>query len=240
LALAIVGADHNWRISWWRTVYLSCWAALGHRRKESMSTIIRGIILGLSITAPIGPTNIEVIRRGTKEGWRSAAIFCLGVMVALVLYLLLVTFGLSFLTESAAFNTLLTSFGILVLAYLAYNSIRDFFGGTEIDLDEQASANKHFIPGIVLTISNPAILLLWTGIMGADLAASRASMDHGFLLSCGILIGVAVFFTILTLLVHYGQKFLRQRVLKYVSLVAGVVLLFFCVRFAYDLLGRFL
>ncbi len=208
--------------------------------KESMSTIIRGIILGLSITAPIGPTNIEVIRRGSREGWRSAAIFCLGVIVALVLYLLLVTFGLSFLTESAVFNTLLTSLGVLVLAYLSYNSIRDFFAGTEIDLHEQASGNKHFIPGVVLTISNPAILLLWTGIMGADLAASHASVGQGFLLSFGILIGVAVFFTILTLLVHYGRKFLRQRYLKYVSLVAGVVLLFFCVRFAYDLLGRFL
>jgi threonine/homoserine/homoserine lactone efflux protein len=205
-----------------------------------MSTIIRGIILGLSITAPIGPTNIEVIRRGTKEGWRAAAIFCLGVVVALVLYLLLVTFGLSFLTESEEFNILLTSLGVLVLAYLSFNSFRDFFTGTEIDLDEQAGGNKHFIPGIVLTISNPAILLLWSGIMGADLAASRASMGQGFLLSIGILIGVGVFFTALTLLIHNGRRFLRQRYFKYVSLIAGVILLFFCVRFAYDLLGRFL
>jgi arginine exporter protein ArgO len=60
-----------------------------------MSAIIRGIILGLSITAPIGSTNVEV------------------------------------------------------------------------------DSNVHFVPGIVLTISNPVILLLWTGIMGADLAASR-------------------------------------------------------------------
>jgi len=205
-----------------------------------MSTIIRGIILGLSITAPIGPTNIEVIRRGSKEGWRSAAIFCVGVIVALVLYLLLVTFGLSFLTESAVFNTLLTSLGVLVLAFLSYNSMRDFFTGTEIDLNGQASGNKHFIPGVVLTISNPAILLLWTGIMGADLAASHASVGQGFQLSFGILIGVVVFFATLTLLIHYGRKSLRQRYFKYVSLVAGVMLLFFCVRFAYDLLGRFL
>lgn len=205
-----------------------------------MNTIIRGIVLGLSITAPIGPTNIEVIRRGTKGGWRPAAIFCLGVITALVLYLLLVTFGLSFLTESAVFNTLLTSFGVLVLAYLSYNSFRDFFAETELDLDEQVSGNNQFIPGLVLTISNPAILLLWTGIMGADLAASRASAGQGLLLSFGILIGGAVFFAILTLLIHYGRKFLRQRYFKYVSLVAGVVLLFFCTRFAYALLVRFL
>ena len=201
-----------------------------------MSTIIRGLILGLSITAPIGPTNIEVIRRGSKEGWRSAAVFCLGVIVALILYLLLVVFGLSFLTESTVFNTLLTSFGIVVLAYLSYSSIKDFFAGTEIDLSGQVSSNRQFVPGVVLTISNPAVLLLWTGIMGADLAASRASLGQGMLLSFGILSGVAVFFTFLTTLIHHGRKFLRQRYFKYVSLAAGIVLLFFCVKFAYDLL----
>ena len=44
-----------------------------------MSTLLRGILLGLSITAPIGPTNVEVIRRGAQEGWKSARAFCLGV-----------------------------------------------------------------------------------------------------------------------------------------------------------------
>ena len=158
----------------------------------------------------------------------------------MILYLLLVVFGLSFLTESRVFNTLLTSFGVIVLAYLSYNSIRDFFVGREVDLEEQGDGNKHFVPGIVLTMSNPAVLLLWTGIMGADLAASRASVGQGLLLSLGIMIGVAVFFVILTIVIHYGRRLLQRRYLKYVSLVAGVVLLFFCVKFAYGLLSQLL
>jgi threonine/homoserine/homoserine lactone efflux protein len=204
-----------------------------------MGTVIRGIILGLSITAPIGPTNVEVIRRGVKEGWRSAFVFCLSVMVALVLYLLLVVFGLSFLTESTVFNTLLTAFGVVVLAYLSYNSFSDFFTGEEIDASGEVDSNAHFVPGIVLTISNPAILLLWTGIMGADLAASRSSFGEGLSLGLGILIGVFLFFVCLTALIHYGRRFLQQRYFRYVSLVAGIVLLYFCVRFAYSFLTLF-
>jgi threonine/homoserine/homoserine lactone efflux protein len=203
-----------------------------------MSTLIRGIILGLSITAPIGPTNIEVIRRGTKEGWQAAIKFCLGALIILVLYLLLATLGFAFLTESAVFNTLLTFIGILVLAYLSYNSLRDFFTASEIDLGESVSGNQHFIQGVVLTISNPAILLLWTGIMGADMATGQASAGQGFLLSSGILIGVTLFFSFLIPLVHFGRTFLRQRHLKYVSLIAGMVLLFFCIRFLYALIGQ--
>ena len=82
-----------------------------------MSTLLRGILLGLSITAPIGPTNVEVIRRGAQQGWKSARAFCLGVIVALVIYLLLVVLGLSFLTESELFNIVLTTLGVLVLIY---------------------------------------------------------------------------------------------------------------------------
>jgi threonine/homoserine/homoserine lactone efflux protein len=204
-----------------------------------MSSILRGIILGLSITAPIGPTNAEVIRRGTRQGWRAAAVFCLGALTALALYLLLATLGLSILTQSAVFNTLLTASGILVLAFLSYNSIRDFFAAAQTNMDEPASSGRHFVPGVLLTISNPAILLIWTGIMGADLASTSASVGQGFLLSGGVLIGAAVFFTLLTLAIHYGSKFLRQRYHRFVSLAAGLVLLFFCVRLAYDLLLRF-
>jgi threonine/homoserine/homoserine lactone efflux protein len=76
--------------------------------------------------------------------------------------------------------------------------------------------------------------------MGADLASTGASVAQGFLLSLGILIGAAVFFALLTIVIHDGRKFLRQRYLRLVSLVAGLVLLFFCVRFAYDLVTRFL
>jgi threonine/homoserine/homoserine lactone efflux protein len=92
---------------------------------------------------------------------------------------------------------------------------------------------------VVLPISNPAILLLWTGIMGADLAASGASLGQGLMLSIGILIGVVVFFAALIFLIHHGRKFLRQRYIKYVSLASGIVLLVFCVRFAYGLLAQF-
>ena len=205
-----------------------------------MEIILRGIILGLSITAPIGPTNVEVIRRGTYAGWRSAAMFCLGVIVALVLYLLLATFGLSFLTESETFNTILTGFGVLVLGYLAFVSIGDYLRGVEIQLQEEGSGRKHFVPGIVLTISNPAILLLWTGIMGADLATMHATPQEGLLLSTGILIGVTIFFTVLVTLIHSGRRFLNGCYLKYVSLVAGVALLIFCLRFAYGLLDQLL
>ena len=197
-----------------------------------MNIILSGLLLGLSITAPVGPTNIEVIRRGLKESWKSSASFCLGVIVALIIYLLLVIFGLSFLTQSKLFNLILLFFGVLVLFYLSYNAVRDFFKKKELDLSGETDNRKNFVSGIILTISNPAVLLLWTGIMGANLASSSASLSKGLLLSFGILIGVVIFFTFLISLIHGGRRFINQKNFKYVSLVAGLVLLYFAIKFS--------
>lgn len=201
-----------------------------------MDAILRGIILGLSITAPLGPTNVEVIRRGLKEGWKSAFIFCIGVMVALLLYLALVAFGLSFLAKSREFGIILSIFGVAVLCYLAYNAMRDFFNPKKLPLDGKAASRANFVPGIILTISNPAVLLLWTGIIGADLS-SQSSPEQGLLLSFGILVGVLAFFIFLTALIRGGRKFINQKNFRYISLAAGLVLLYFALSFGYQLLS---
>ena len=71
--------------------------------------------------------------------------------------------------------------------------------------------------------------------MGADISTNSASLEEGIVLSLGILIGVTLFFSILTMVIHYGRKYLKQRYIKYVSLITGVVLLGFCIWFTYDL-----
>jgi threonine/homoserine/homoserine lactone efflux protein len=200
-----------------------------------METFLEGIVLGLSITAPIGPTNIEVIRRGLKHGWKSAAAFCLGVETALILYLLLVLSGLSFLTESEIFTTVLLTIGTIVLFHLAYGAARDFFKKEEIDLSCKAASGRQFLPGLGLTISNPAVLLLWTGIMGASLSAG-VSHPQGRLLAIGILAGVSIFFTFLTSVIHWGKRFVSGRNFRYVSLAASLVLLSFGVKFGHQLI----
>ena len=200
-----------------------------------MNALLRGIILGLSITAPIGPTNAEVIRRGFKDGWKSSSLFCAGVLVALVIYLSLVGFGFSYLADSRGFNIVMLSFGVIVLAYLSCNALRDFFHSGGLEFDKNGRSTRHFLSGIGLTISNPAVLLLWTGIMGADLSSSRESLEDGITLSLGILIGVVVFFTALNALIHFGRQFIKRKYLRFVSLGAGFILLFFTVKFAVDL-----
>lgn len=204
-----------------------------------MNVILQGFLLGLSISLPIGPTNIEVLRRGLKEGWKSAVLFVLGNLVALVFYLLLIIFGLSFLTQSKLFNTLLSVFGIIVLFYLSYLAIKDFFSEKEYKLGTKIESEKNFLPGVILTISNPVVLLFWTGILSSSFNNKQQSLFDGLLLSLGIILGDILFFIFYIFLIHKGRKFLNKNTYRYFSLIAGLILIYFGINFGIKFIGSF-
>lgn len=200
-----------------------------------MQTLFEGIILGLSITAPIGPTNVEVIKKGLIQGWKAASLFSIGVLVALIIYLLIVMIGMSILLKSQIFNKALLMIGVIILFYLAFNSINDFILIKELDFYKTNHKNKNFIEGIILTISNPAVLVLWSGILGADFAVTSTNLTDRILLSFGIIVGVTVFFIFLIALIHHGKKIITQKFYRYISLIAGIILFYFGLKFAIQL-----
>jgi threonine/homoserine/homoserine lactone efflux protein len=205
-----------------------------------MSSIIEGIILGLSVAAPVGPTNIEMIRRGLKSGFWSCILFAAGVKVALIAYLTAVFAGLSFLTEVELFSTVLSFFGVIVLFYLGYTSIKDFFNRHNLTIEGDGRDSNHLVSGILLTIANPAVLLFWSGIIGANIATREFNLNSSLLVSGGILIGVSIWFLFLSTMIHAGRKYITPRVFGYISLGAGLVLIGFGLNFGYRMLLRFI
>ena len=204
-----------------------------------MPTLIEGILLGLSVAAPVGPTNIELIRRGLKSGFGACIAFALGVEVALVIYLVAVFAGLSFVTEVVWFNLLLSAFGVVVLFYLGFSNIKVLFSADSFDMSAGTQDSRHFVPGIVLTLTNPAVLLFWSGIIGANVATKDFNLGMSLSLSGGILIGVSLWFVALSALLHGGRRWITPRVFKVISAVAGLVLIGFGLNFGYRIIQSF-
>lgn len=203
-----------------------------------MPPLIEGFILGLSVAAPIGPTNIEMIRRGLRSGFWACVLFAAGVEVALIVYLCAVFAGLSFLTEAKWFNLSLSIFGVLVLFYLGSMSIRDFFHRHDLDLDAEGQDDRHLVSGIVLTIANPAVLLFWSGIIGANIATREFSPHTSLLISGGILSGVGAWLLLLSALIYGGRRFITPQVFGYISALAGLVLIGFGLSFGYRIVAE--
>jgi threonine/homoserine/homoserine lactone efflux protein len=205
-----------------------------------VAIVFEGIILGLSVAAPIGPTNIEMIRRGLKYGFLACILFAAGVEIALGTYLITIFAGLSFLTDVELFNITLSIFGVVVLFYLGFVSIRDFFNRHTLNPGDVVMDKSHFVSGVLLTITNPAVLLFWSGIIGANIGTKEFSLINSLLVSSGIVIGVTVWFLFLSTIIHGGRKYITPKIFGIISGLAGAVLIGFGILFGTRVLLKFL
>ena len=62
-----------------------------------MMLLLRGIMLGFAIAAPVGPIGLLCIRRTLAHGWRAGFVSGLGAATADTMYGLLAAFGITVL-----------------------------------------------------------------------------------------------------------------------------------------------
>ncbi|MDO8495302.1 MAG: LysE family transporter [bacterium] len=201
-----------------------------------MSVIFQNIILGISLAAPIGPANIAIIKKGLNAGFISGFILGIGVVTADIFYLLLIYFGLSRILNIPIIQSVTWIFGSIILLYLGYQSIKENF--RRIDLEDQRSVEKNsFIDGFLINISNPMTIVWWIGVFGSALTESlNKSVDKfsALLHSMAIIVGLLAWVFTVALLTNWGKKFLNEKSMGYISLIAGAFLVAFGLKFGYN------
>lgn len=207
-----------------------------------MPEILRNILLGLSLAAPLGPSGVAVIRSGLQRGFIPALLTGIGVTCADLTYLLLVFFGLSWFMEIAWVKALVWALGALFLIYMGAQSViaslRDTLpDGARLDLMffQHSGPTRHpLLAGYLVNISNPIAIVWWVGIYGSLLGTtvSRTRLE-ALLSSAAILIGILLWHTTTSLLSSLGRRYLSAGLLRVVGLVAGLALIGFGLRFAW-------
>src|SRR5690242_12963975 len=143
------------------------------RRSVVMDTgmLLRGLIIGFSIAAPVGPIGVLCIRRTLAQGRAVGLASGLGAATADAVYGAVAGFGLavlpSFLVSQGAWLRL---FGGLFLCWLGYQTFRATPASNEAPAGEpEARSGKPglfgaYVSTFLLTITNPATILSFTAI----------------------------------------------------------------------------
>jgi threonine/homoserine/homoserine lactone efflux protein len=203
-----------------------------------MSIILRNIFLGLSLAAPLGPSGAAVIHGGLSGGFQRAFLTGLGVTLGDATYLLVVFFGISQFLEVTWIKVTIFGIGAIALGYFSLRSIREAASRADFAATADIPSRHPLLIGYIVNVSNPIAVVWWLGVFGSLLAesASSASKLNALLLSAAILVGILIWHTTTSLLTHWGRRFLDAKYIRLVSLMAGVVLLIFSLRFAYQAL----
>ena len=204
-------------------------------------TLLQNILLGLTLAAPIGPVNLEIIKRGLNSGFKQAFLTGTGAMCADTTYLILIFFGLTSFLNFAFMKIFLGIAGSIILMYLGVMSARDFFSSAnQHKKSNQEPANRRlfnssFVTGYVLAISSPMTIVWWTGVFGALLAAQTIIHTNisAFFSCLSILLGCFLWVFFLAAALHWGKKIVNEKIVGFISLAAGISLVLFGIYFLY-------
>jgi threonine/homoserine/homoserine lactone efflux protein len=194
-----------------------------------LSLFLRGLLIGFSIAAPVGPIGILCIRRTLAEGRASGFLSGLGAATADALYGCVAGFGLTvvsaFLVDQRAWIQLIG--GVFLLA-LGVRTLRS----KPAERAAQASAGRglagSYLSTLLLTLTNPMTIISFAGIFAAlGVAETGGSLAAAAWLVAGVFAGSAAWWLLLSGGVGLMRDRIASGVLLWVNRASGAVLLAF-------------
>jgi threonine/homoserine/homoserine lactone efflux protein len=194
---------------------------------------LRGLIIGFSIAAPVGPIGILAIRRTLAIGWSAGLLTGLGAATADAIYGCIAGFGLTaisgFLISSSFWLRLL---GGLFLCYLGIKTILTPAAAQKLSEGNPADRNlahlSMYASTVFLTLTNPMTILSFAAVfVGLGLATAGSDYLTAAILVLGVFSGSAIWW----LLLCSGANLLRSRLpmhrLGWLNRISGSILLTF-------------
>ncbi|MCF6138582.1 LysE family translocator [Pseudalkalibacillus berkeleyi] len=203
-----------------------------------LATVSGYILLGLSIAAPIGPINIEIIKRGLVYGFWAALLVGAGGISSDLALMALMFFGLSQVMTLVWVKISLTMLGCFILIHSGVNNLRvtQDMNRAEEGGDRHGRVKiRSYLSGVTIAASNPMNLLFWLGIYGSVLSGVLQQSNHlqSFFISSLVFIGIALWNLNLAFTVHFGRLLMNASIMKGVNIIASFVLIGFGVKFGW-------
>jgi threonine/homoserine/homoserine lactone efflux protein len=190
------------------------------------SLLLKGLIIGFSIAAPVGPIGVLVIRRTLAQGRVYGLLSGLGAASADAVYGLIAGFGLSIIMSFLfGLQFWLHLAGGLFLCYLGVSTF------TSVASDKPASAGGHRLIGayssvFLLTLTNPITILSFIGIF-SGLGLTQTSSASSLTLVIGVFAGSALWWLLLSLIVGLLNKYLNHQFLTWINRLSGLIIFSF-------------
>ena len=190
-----------------------------------ISFLLRGLIIGFSIAAPVGPIGVLCIRRTLAEGRGSGLVSGLGAATADAIYGFIAGFGLTFIS-----NFLISQLVWLRLiggGFLCYLGLRTFLSKP---VEHVASAKGNglfgsYVSTFFLTVTNPMTILFFAAIFaGLGVGGAGGNYVSAAVLVLGVFIGSALWWFILSGVVSVFRTKFNPHKLRWVNRISGIII----------------
>jgi threonine/homoserine/homoserine lactone efflux protein len=192
-----------------------------------MNLFLKGIVIGFSIAAPVGPIGVLCIRRSLAHGTSSGLAAGLGAATADAAYGAVAGFGLTAVSNFlSAQQFWLGLFGGAFLCYLGVKTFLSPPAKRTADV-EAGTLLAAYASTFVLTLANPATILSFIGIFASFGLAAAPDYGRAGLLVLGVFLGSACWWMLLSSGVAHFRDRADARWMRAVNRISGTILFAF-------------
>jgi len=185
----------------------------------------RGLIIGFSIAAPVGPIGVLCIRRTLAQGRASGLVSGLGAATADAIYGCIAGFGLTFISHFLLSQQIwLRLIGGIFLCFLG---LKTFLSQPA---QQAALAKKNgrlgaYASTFFLTLSNPMTIISFAAIFaGLGLASTDGDYVPAGVLVLGVFIGSALWWLMLSSGISVFREKFNPHGLQWVNKISGAII----------------
>lgn len=190
--------------------------------------LAKGFGVGLGVAAPIGPINIEIIRRGLRSGFREPFALGMGAVTADGIYLALVCLGVSRVAEYTVVRIALFTLGFVTLETLGVLALRGVSRITEVPhggTDSNRSRSLLRVYGLGMAMmANPQQVAAWLGFSSLVIGEASADPMAYVWFALSVPAGCTAWVIFICTVLHFGRRYVTVPVLRAVNVLGGVVL----------------
>ena len=191
---------------------------------------IKGIIIGLLVSAPLGPIGIMCIQRTLNRGYMSGFVSGLGAAAADIIFAVIAGFGLTivitFIEEKHLYFQIFGGLFVLYIGYRIFNT--NPVKHLKLQRLNKTRLSQDFASIFLLTISNPMAIFLFVAIMAAlKVAQDLLSFFELSILVSGIAGGAILWWFVLASIANRFRKKIRLKSIWWLNKITGSVVFLF-------------
>ena len=186
----------------------------------------QAMIAGVALAAPVGPVGLLCIRRTLSKGMVSGLISGLGAAVADAIYASIAAFSVTVISATLArYTGVLELVGGTLLCIIGAHAIYSHKIVEPRDSKAPQNLLEAFISTFILTLTNPTTIIGFAALFSAMGLCDEEGSRHGaMILVAGVFAGSALWWVILSTVMHYIRHLLSIQGQRWINLISGSVL----------------
>lgn len=195
--------------------------------------IFQGILIGVTIAAPVGPIGILCIRRTLAKGRLAGFSSGFGAATADALYGAIAAFGLTFISVFLINQSLWLRLG--GGSFLIYLGIKTFLSvpSKETGLNPSSSNGdsllSYYGSTLFLTLTNPITIISFAAIFAGFGIVNNQSNDNlaASSMVLGIFLGSSIWWLSLSVLTGFFRRMVNHNTMIWINRVSGTIIVSF-------------